>query len=329
MIKLLDIIEEGVLSEAETAVQAVDNLVQKAEKAGADIEDEKVQLDLLNKMIDTNFNLDKINPNQIAEYYEDLKEAAASSLKDGVKGISPKLMEKIAKILRIDVKIVQTALYWIKKIAGFFSTVVDRLFFTIARYLGADINNAKIAGRGGLALVSLIGIIYGLIHFPAIVAAITGSLGLIGLAKLGYALVKSIRSIKTMWGEIKSALLEHSQYTTSDFLGDIEKKYMETKGSKGEKISTKWIYQLSDWYDNLDKQKQESASKWMEQVAQSFNAGDYKRTKGFIDTYLNKMGNENTIKIFNTLQSYIEPNSSKLEEIAREILSNNYRLKYI
>jgi len=341
MIKLLDIIEEGLLSE-ETTVQAVDNLVQKAEKAGADIEDEKVQLDLLNKMIDTNFNLDKINPNQIAEYYEDLKEAAASSLKDGVKGITPKLIEKIAKVLRVDVQKVKNALAWVKKIAGFTSNVVDKLFFTIARYLGADINSAKIAGRGGLALVSLVGIIFGLIHFPAVVATITGSLGLIGLAKLGYAMIKSISKIKTMWDEVKSAIFEHSQYTTSDFLRDIEKKYMETEGSQGKKIPTNWAYELSDWYDSLDKQKQEIVSVRMKQLAQVINSGNYKSMKGLIDTYLNKIGNTDSIGIFNTIQSYIELNqkgvktsnqfkqsSDKLEEIAREILSNNYKLKYI
>jgi hypothetical protein len=328
MIKLLDIIEEGLLSEAETAVQAVDNLVQKAEKAGADIEDEKVQLDLLNKMIDTNFNLDKIDPEQITEY-NNLKEEAGSGLQKATKSLTPELLKKIARALNIDVQKVEKALALVNKIAGFASNVIDKLFFTIARYLGVDVNNAKIAGRGGLALVSLVGVIFGLIHFPAVVATITGSLGLIGLAKLGYAMIKSISSIKTMWAEIKSAIFEHSKYTTSDFLKDIEKKYMETEGSQGEKIPTKWVYQLSDWYNTLKKQYQERISTELPNLTKAINSGEYKKSKILIKNLFNKIGNEDTIKIFNTIQSYIEPSSDKLEEIAREILSNNYKLKYI
>ena len=104
MIKLLDIIEERLLNEAEqTAIKAVDNLVQKAEKAGADIEDEKVQLDLLNKMIDTNFNLDKIDPEQITEY-NNLKEEAGSGLQKATKSLTPELLKKIARALNIDVQ---------------------------------------------------------------------------------------------------------------------------------------------------------------------------------------------------------------------------------
>lgn len=342
MIKLLDILEENLLNEAEQAAVAVDNLVKKAEKAGADIENEKVQADLLNKMIDSNFDLTKINPNQISEYYEDLKEAAASSLKDGVKAFEPRLIQKIAKVLKVKIATVENAVAWVKKIAGFTSNVIDKLFFKIARFFGANINNAKIVGRGGLALVSLVAIIFGLISFPAEVAAIGGSLGIIGLAKLALIVIKNISKVKTMWDEVKSAILEHSEYSAADFLRDIEKKYMETEGSQGKKIPTDWVYELSDWYKSLDKEKQQQASARMKQLAQVINSGKYQAIKGIVDTYLNKISNTDSKAIFNTITSYMEltqkgvkvsdqfkQSSDKLEEIARQILTQQYNLTKI
>jgi hypothetical protein len=338
MIKLLDIIEESLLNEdGEEAAKEIDNIAQQVNN----IKDKNVQLDLLNKIIDADFNLDKINPNQISEYYDDLKEAASSSLKDGIKAFEPRLIQKIAKALKVKVATVENAVAWVKKIAGFASNVIDKLFFEIARFFRADINNAKIVGRGGLALVSLVVMIFGLISFPTEVAAIGGSLGIIGLAKLALVVIKNISKVKTMWDEIKSAILEHSEYTAVDFLRDIEKKYMETEGSQGKKIPTDWAYELSDWYKNLDKGKQEQASFRMKQLAQFINSGKYQSIRGIVDSYLNKIGNTDSKAIFNTIASYMElmqkgvkvsdqfkQSSDKLEEIARQILSQ-YNLNRI
>jgi hypothetical protein len=104
---------------------------------------------------------------------------------------------------------------------------------------------------------------------------------------------------------------------------------METEGSRGEKIPTKWVYQLSDWYSILKKQYQERISTELPNLTKAINSGEYKKSKILIKNLFNKIGNEDTIKIFNTIQSYIEPNSNKLEEIAKEILSKNYRLNQI
>ena len=121
------------LNESEQAAdKAVDDLKQKAEKAGVDTDNEKVQMDILNKMIDADFDLAKINVNQIKEYDENLEEsggALATSVHAGVEILeNAELIEKIAHLLHVDIQKVKNALKWVVKITSYPSRLIDKLF---------------------------------------------------------------------------------------------------------------------------------------------------------------------------------------------------------
>ena len=320
------------LNESEQAAdKAVDDLKQKAEKAGVDTDNEKVQMDILNKMIDADFDLAKINVNQIKEYDENLEEsggALATSVHAGVEILeNAELIEKIAHLLHVDIQKVKNALKWVVKITSYPSRLIDKLFFKVARLLGANVENARVAGMGGIALVALVCFIFGIIYFPSLLPSVVGFWG---LAKFIWAIIKSISGIHTMWKQLTGAQQEQKAYTTADFFKEIEKKYMETEGSEGKKIPTDWVYELSDWYDSLSKSDKPQASTTMKSLAQSINSG--KGLRGHVQK-LNDMGNTDSKVIFNTIATYIElmqkgvtvsdkfkQSSDKLEEIAKEIL---------
>ena len=63
--RITHLINEFLLVETESTSPSIDVLVKQVANTGVNIKDEDVQLDLLDKFIDSDFHPEKINPKQI------------------------------------------------------------------------------------------------------------------------------------------------------------------------------------------------------------------------------------------------------------------------
>ena len=61
------------LLKEEDGAQKINNFIKGVKSAGIDINNNKVQLDILNKFIDADFDIDSLNPEEINEYNERIK----------------------------------------------------------------------------------------------------------------------------------------------------------------------------------------------------------------------------------------------------------------
>lgn len=259
------------LLETESSAPPVDDLVKKVANTGADIKDEEVQLDILDKIIDSDFQPEKIDPKQITEYKKSLEEEAGT-LSVGIEILeTTEVIEKFAEILGVNVDTIKKAVAWVKKIFGWPSKIIKKFFFKIARFFGASIESAEKWGIGGLAVIATICLIYGIMHFPGLVSGLAGSFGFMALAKLGWGLIKSAAGLKALWQKFKSYKKESDVkiYTTNDFLTSIEPKYKEITKKK---IPDNWIFTLKDYFSEIkDKKIQERASEFLKKISDSIN----------------------------------------------------------
>ena len=259
------------LLETESSAPPVDDLVKKVANTGADIKDEEVQLDILDKIIDSDFQPEKIDPKQITEYKKSLEEEAGT-LSVGIEILeTTEVIEKFAEILGVNVDTIKKAVAWVKKIFEWPSKIIKKFFFKIARFFGASIESAEKWGIGGLAVIATICLVYGIMHFPGLVSALAGGFGIMSLAKLGWALIKSAAGLKALWQKFKSYKKESDvkTYTTNDFLTSIEPKYKEITKKK---IPDNWVFTLKDYFSEIkDKKIQERASEFLKKISDSIN----------------------------------------------------------
>ena len=235
----------------ENEKQEVDNLEKKLKQDGKDLNDPKVAASALNQFIEKGFEIDKINPKAIKEIDLPITESGGGTLSLAIDalekievlnvlaqklGVSPKILEKSKLILQK-----------IGRIANFPFRLIEKAFYGIARMFGFKIENAKIAGIGGLTLLGIVLATVAAIHLPGLIAGLATAKGILllfgGLSKLGaaaYSIVKNLfRGKKEQTDKF---------YTTSDFLADLEKL-------TGKKIPTKVVYQFSDWIDTFKDNK--------------------------------------------------------------------------
>lgn len=259
------------LLETESSAPPVDDLVKKVANTGADIKDEEVQLDILDKIIDSDFQPEKIDPKQITEYKKSLEEEAGT-LSVGIEILeTTEVIEKFAEILGVNVDTIKKAVAWVKKIFEWPSKIIKKFFFKIARFFGASIESAEKWGIGGLAVIATICLVYGIMHFPGLVSALAGGFGVMTLAKLGWALIKSAAGLKALWQKFKSYKKESDvkTYTTNDFLTSIEPKYKEITKKK---IPDNWVFTLKDYFSEIkDEETQKRASEFLKRISDSIN----------------------------------------------------------
>lgn len=296
----LQLINEFLLLETESSAPPVDDLIKKTTAAGVDIKDEEVQLDILDKLIDSNFQPEKVDPKQIAEYKKPLEEDA------GAIGFSldvlenSEVLEKLTHALDVPMNVIQKAIGFLKKIAEFPFNLIKKFFFKIARFFGASIESAEKWGVGGLTALAIICLVYGILHFPALLAALSGGFGIIALCKLGYALVKSAVGLNGLWKKFKNYKSEESSekniktFSPADFFTSIEQKYKE---KTGEKIPDKWYFTLKDWYDNFKTKEgnfKPFISKAMNDISIAINQNKKQNEIGKLIKLIDKYTPENT-----------------------------------
>ena len=247
--KAVQSITEYLQLENQSVAAPVDTLIKKVANTGADIKDEDVQLDILNSLIDANFQPEKVDPEQVTEYKKPLEEEGGGALGFSIDALEhAETIEKIANALHVPSTIVKEAVKWLKKILEWPFDLIKRIFFTIARAFGASIETAEKIGIGGLAAVGIVCLVYGIYHFPGLIASVTGSFGLLALGKLAWALIKSASGLKGLWDKWKAYKSEASKsvtdFSTNDFLTQIEPSYKEQTGKK---IPSDWVFDLQHW----------------------------------------------------------------------------------
>ena len=281
---MLEVLSFLTLIENEAPSSEFDNLVKKV-SAETNLKDKNTQLDFLNTLIDSGFQPEKVNPEEITEYKHSIEEdAGAVGL--GIEVLeNAEILEQLAHALHVKLDIVKKAVEYLKKIVEFPFTVIKKFFYTIARFFGASIETASKWGIGGLAVVGIICLVYGIMHFPGILATLSGGFGFIALAKLGFALVKGAAGVKGLYAKFKAYKVETSKlFTTNDFLTSIEKQYKE---KTGEKFSTGEVFSMKDWFNQLPAKGEQGnmqtvASKSMKDVADAItqnkkNSGDLEK----------------------------------------------------
>jgi len=256
----------------------VDALLKDLDKSGKNIEDEKIQKDLLDKLIDVNFNTDKIDIENIKEYNGNLYEGHGSF---GVLHIiaeyvdNVELAERIAHNLNIDSKYVKKTfevVSWIVHKASWLLEQVEKAIFKIANLMGMSIEQSKKTATGAMAILGICCFIYGLTH-------ITGSLGAavgIGLIiKILAVCFKGWASIKSFVIKVKDILHESKSgnYTVSDFLDDIKSR-IQKMGMVD--ISTSEVFSLDKWYDN-SKTEQNKISMLLNKLSKKINSEKFNR----------------------------------------------------
>ena len=277
-----------VLKEGDGA-QKINNFIKGVKSAGIDTNNNKVQLDILNKFIDADFDIDSLNPEEINEYNESLEEnkilfeseillhglEALETYEVGEQGthLGTSIMHKMG----FSNEQIKSASDFLKKLIKYSPIrLVEKAFFKIARLFGADIETASIVGNVGLALFAVGCIAFSIAHFPSIISIVSaaiagGSIMAIvpALMKLFWAIMKSASSIFSLWKNATTASKESSSiiYTSNDFLKDIESAYKKSPNSKGKQIPTNWIYDLKDWYNHLKKEDQPLVSKALKDLS--------------------------------------------------------------
>lgn len=299
---IVQLINEFLLLENESSAPPVDDLVKKVASTGANIKDEDIQLDILDKFIDSNFQPEKIDPKQIKEFKKSVSESTGG-LAAGIEALeTAEVAEEIAHILHVDVSVIKKASSVLKKIAEWPAEQIQKFFYKLARLFGISIETAEKVGLGGLTIISLICVIYGITHFPGLIASLSGGFGIISLVKLGWALVKSAAGIKGLYKkfkEWKSGIDKTGKtvYTTSKFLTDIEPIYKKLKD--GDKIPTNWVFSLKKWYNNIN--DKEKISNWMEEIADDIKQN--KKSYNIEDLIRASENDKEVLKIFQDIKT--------------------------
>jgi hypothetical protein len=331
--KLANIINESKLFEAES-LQAIDTLVQKAKSSGADVEDEKTQMDILNKIIDSGFNPEKIDPKQIKEYQENtIEESGGGIVASSIEVLEhAEIAEHICHALHIEKGVFSKGLKILKKILNWPFKLIEKGFFALARLCGASIETSRIAGLSGLILFALICIIYGALHYPAIISSLAGVGGILAIGKLLVALAKSASGIFSLWKKASSAKEENEdvEYTIYDFFSDIEAKYKKITGNK---IPNNWIFSFKEWFEENEKNIP-NFTKYLKQLSDAVNSN--KGIGGHIQNIIQKVSstedNKKILDIFNnilsTFQTTQQPQqeSINIESIVNEALRRYRRM---
>lgn len=254
----------------------LNNLVKKVADTGANVKDKNVQLDLLDKALDADFDLSKIDPKKITEYKQEINESGGGFISSAITFLED--AEGAEAVMHgLGTKnpgIISTIIKWLKKLLEFPFKLIEKLFYKIARFFGAGIETASIVGTSGLVLITICCLAFAIMHFPGLLAGISGTFGIFGLLKLGKALWNSVSGIKNLFKKFKSFKKEASKsqmdFTTNDFLSNIEKQYKEKTGKK---FSTSDVYDLRDWFDHVpDDPKQGDAKITISQLMK--NAAD-------------------------------------------------------
>lgn len=295
----------------EQQTNSVDVLLNKAQQTGLDLNDKNVQLDIVDSLIDVNFNPEKVDVNSITEGSREKLEEEGGVVQMTVHALEDvETIEKIAHYLGVKVEYVKMAKKFIDgvvKVLGWPFKKIQALFYNIARLVGFDVEKSRVAGVGGLLLLGIAGIVYTIMTFPATISLITGGLAFKAVLKFLYTMFKSIAGIKGFVSNLFSAKkeVEDVNYTITDFFDDIK-----TKASKSLNVPFEWIYQFESWINHMDKEEKTSVMKKLMDLADFIKRG--KNSGGHMNQVYRiakRDGNEYVTNVLKTLNNTFNPHN--------------------
>lgn len=298
-------------------VKKVDDFVEKVKSTGTDVEDKKTQLDMFKNLIDSDFDIEKINPEQISEYDESIQESggavghALHAALDAIEG-SEIVQQQIISRTGAEKSTLRKVFEWIKKVLMAVPNLIDKAFFKLARVLGISIEGSKVAGKIGLGLFAVVCGIVAVVTFPSLIAGVAATFGTIAfwkaLAALFWGLTKAASAIYNLWKKIKGIKTEvkDEKYTTNDFLTDVEPLYMKSFIGNGKKVPTNWVYDLEEMSKskNLSDKNKERFYRKLKQVKEGLKKGDvYEGQLEDLSKIAQKSGFDKAAKVFNDIKA--------------------------
>lgn len=334
-------------------IKKVDDFVDKVKSTGTDVENEKIQLDIFKNLIDSDFDIEKINPEQISEYDESIQESggavghALHAALNAIEG-SEIIQQQILSRTGAEKSTLRKVFEWVKKVLMFIPNLIDKAFYKLARVLGINIEGSKVAGKIGLGLFAVVCGIIAFVSFPSLIAGVASAVGIVALIKaIGYlffGLAKAGSAIYNLWKKIKGVKVEvkDEKYTTNDFLSDVEPLYMKSFTGNGKKVPTNWVYDLEEMSKSKNLKDKERFYKKLKQIKKGLKKGDvYKAQLEELFKMAQKSGFDKAAKVFKDiiaaltltekdlpgLKSRRDKKSMSLWEvrkIVREVLSESY-----
>jgi hypothetical protein len=231
----------------ESEIPNMDNLKTNIEKAGGDIDDKNVQMSFLNNLVDSDFNISKINPQEVVKdagnptqdnsNKQNVNEsgghggplmailhAAHNALEytEGGVEIGSVIEKNIGK--RIAKEMLKKGLHFIEEILNFIPDIFEKAIYKFMKWCGVNVEVASLTAKSGPVIWMLILAGVAIAFFPS---ALSAAVGFWGIATL---LLKIWSFIKTIWGIFKKVMgmVDESTdklLTFSDLLRFFEEKF--------------------------------------------------------------------------------------------------------
>jgi hypothetical protein len=265
-------------------VPNISNIKTGIEQAGGSLGDKDTQLALLDKFIDANFDMSKVNAQSVIQDSGVEKSSLTESHDAGGLGHlihqahstfddaenSVKLLALIHKYVsrKITVNSIKHGLHALEKILNFVPDLFSKAIYKIMRSFGSSLENAHIGSIGGpilwIALMAGIAIV----TFPSVVSGVASGATVAGVITLLYKLWNIVSTLWTGFKRIVSANVESSDKVVSvvDLMDELEK-------SKGIGFEHKEIIKLEEWYNHLDKKSKGSVTKIITQMVEYIKNG--------------------------------------------------------
>ena len=273
--------QNGLLFEAQ--MDAVNTFAKELSQSGVDVNDKNAQIDILDDLIDANFDLSKVNPEAIQEYGKrgNIEEAGSAILHATELTVDildhTESIEKIAHKLGASLSVVKQAAGILKKVIKVLSLpfrLIQKLFMKLARLLGFDLEKSMMAGVGGLLLFGVAALTFAIIHFPSVITGFLGAVSIWSFIKVIYFLFRTgvslVSFIKNLFTAGKEAA--DAEYTITDFLNDLEPILPDKK-----EIPSGVIIDLVSWSDHLKDKDKEIVTRTLGQISEMI-----KSNKSFI-----------------------------------------------
>lgn len=242
--------EAEVKQDIEDTIHAIDDLANDLKKDGKQINSKEVGFDVLDKLLDRDFDLNKVTKDVIKEKYHYLLKEELSL--DTVETVIHRI-EELELIQNLTNKYgdkankwLKPALEWVKKIIHLPFELLQKLAAWLARACGSTFEVSETTGLVSLGALSLVGIIYGIIHFPAVASIVAGGFSILALIKLISAILKGASGFYTLfkkWFKI-SKEVENKKMTINDLLDLIEPDY---KNKYRKQIPFNYKTRLDEW----------------------------------------------------------------------------------
>lgn len=307
------------------STKEVDDLLRELEKSGKDIKDKEIQKDLIAKIIDSDFNIDEIDVEEIKENNHPINESHGSI--GGLMHLiaefidNTELGENLAHKLNIKKEKIQWIFTIIKKIihgAVWILELVEKAIFKVCRFMGIGIETSKATSTATMAIIGITCFIFAIIHAGPEVATLAG----IGLAiKLSVIMIKGWASIKSFYVRAKDVFHEakRANYTINDFLDEIGPT---VKKLGGKEFDTNTIFALDKWYDSLQNRRSD-VEYYFKQIIKISNSehANNPQQKHKVENYINNLmkkvdeKQKEVVEFFKGLKQLLIGNSPKMKTI--------------